>query len=352
MRRLKCAFYRVARTLGLFALARRLTGDKLRILCYHGVAFDDEHRFAPGLFMRPETIRARFDALKRLRHPVLPLGEACRRLRDGTLPRAAVVITYDDGFHGNYAFYGRLHEETGLPATLYVTTYYVTKGVPIFRIAIRYMFWKTTRTAVSLAGLPGGDGGTIDLADRERSKAAVWALIRHAEEHLDEPGRVALARTLGERLGVDYDALVRDRRLSLMTPEEIRSAADRGLDVQLHTHRHRFPDDEAITLREIADNRAVLEPILGRSCDHLCYPSGVFDRVQWPWLEACGVVSGTTCELGLNDARTPLYGLKRFLDAETVRPIEFEAEISGFAELLRRLRRRPAPAGAATNYGH
>lgn len=351
-RNLKIGLYRVCRALGLFAASRRLTGGQLRILCYHGVSFDDEHLYAPGLFMRPETIRARFDTLRRQGYPVLPLGEACRRLKEGTLPRAAVVITYDDGFHGNYAFHGRLHEETGLPATLYVTTYYVVKGTPIFRHAVRYMFWKSTRSEVSLEGIPGTDGGMLALSDRARADAVVWALVRHAEEHLDEPSRVALSRTLGERLGMDYDALAKSRRLSLMTPEEIREVAGRGLDIQLHTHRHLFPSDEAVVRREIADNRAVLEPIVGRRCDHLCYPSGVFDQAQWPWLESCGIVSGTTCELGFNEARTPLYGLKRFLDAETVQPIEFEAEVSGFAELLRRLRGRPAPARLPTNYGH
>lgn len=355
-RDLKIGLYRICRALGLFAVSRRLTGGQLRILCYHGVSFEDEHRYAPGLFMRPETIRARFDHLRRQGYPVLPLSEACQRLKAGTLPRAAVAITYDDGFYGNYAFHGRLHEETGLPATLYVTTYYVVKGTPIFRHAVRYMFWKSTRTEVNLEGIPGTDDGALAMADRERADAVIWALIRHAEEHLDEPGRVALSRALGERLGMDYDAMARSRRLSLMTPEEIREAADRGLDIQLHTHRHMFPSDETIVRREIADNREVLESILGRSCDHLCYPSGVFDRDQWPWMESCGIASGTTCERGFNDAQTPLYGLKRFLDAETVQPIEFEAEVSGFAELLRRtsrrFRRRPSPVGSPTNHGH
>ena len=48
--------------------------------------------------------------------------------------------------------------------------------------------------------------------------------------------------------------------------------------------------------------------------------------------------------------------MRRFLDAETVREIEFEAEISGFTELLRRaralLRRGAAAPPAPQNYGH
>ncbi len=109
--------------------------------------------------------------------------------------------------------------------------------------------------------------------------------------------------------------------------------------------------------REIDDNRAVLEPIVGRPCDHLCYPSGVYTPDQWPWLEACAIASATTCELGLNDRCTPRFGLRRFLDSETVSEIEFEAEISGFAELIRRARSvllpgRRSVSSAPGNYGH
>ena len=139
-----------------------------------------------------------------------------------------------------------------------------------------------------------------------------------------------------------------------MTPDEIRSLADLGMDIQLHTHRHQFPPVEELARRELEDNRAVLEPILGRSCHHLCYPSGVFTPEQWPWLEACEIASATTCLPGLNRIDTPRYGLRRFLDAETVTAIEFEAELAGLAELLRRARSivRPRPPAPTKNYGH
>jgi len=356
LRDLKCHAYRVSQGLGLFALARRLTRKSLRILCYHGLSIDDEHLYSPGLFMRPETIRSRFETLARGNYPVLPLDRACAGLRDGTLPDCAVVITYDDGFYGNYLHSAALQEEFRLPATIYVTTYYVVKQVPIFRLAIQYMFWKTDRDEVALGGIPGIDCGTLQRADRTRADEVMWGLIRHAEQSLNEPQRVELARDVGTRLGIDYDELARSRRLSLMTPEEIRSLAALGLDIQLHTHRHQLPCDEEQVRREIGDNRSILEPILGRPCDHLCYPSGVFTAEQWPWLESCGIKSATTCEVGLDDARTPRYGLRRFLDGETVRAIEFEAEISGFAELIRRaaslLGRGQRPTAAPQNYGH
>jgi peptidoglycan/xylan/chitin deacetylase (PgdA/CDA1 family) len=344
--------------MGLFAVARRLTGDRLRILCYHGLSVTDEHLYSPGLFMKAETVRSRFDILVRGAYPVLHLDEAFERLRAGGLPRSAVVITYDDGFYGNFVHSPSWHGDGRLPATIYVTTYYVAHQNPIFRHAVRYMFWKTKAAEVSFADLPGLDAGgeALSLSDLDRGDAAQWRLIRHAETHLDENGRVELARELGRRLGVDYDELAGCRGLGLMTPDEIGALSRMGLDIQLHTHRHHMPLDEALLRREIEDNRAVLEPIVGRPCDHLCYPSGVFHSEQMPWLEACGIKTATTCENGLNDAQTPPYRLRRFLDGESVRPIEFEAEISGFAELVRRLGslfgRGASQRAPGSNQGH
>jgi hypothetical protein len=113
----------------------------------------------------------------------------------------------------------------------------------------------------------------------------------------------------------------------------------------LHTHRHRFPEEETAASREIADNRAVLEPVVGVPLRHFCYPSGIWSPRVWPTLEAAGIKSATTCDPGLNFHDTNRFGLRRILDAESVTAISLEAELSGFKYLLRRaFAWRPAAA--------
>lgn len=75
-----------AKYLGLFRLSRILTRRGLRILCYHGGALEDEHRFSPGTFMTQETFRRRMEHLIDHGYPVLGLEEALARMDDGTLP--------------------------------------------------------------------------------------------------------------------------------------------------------------------------------------------------------------------------------------------------------------------------
>src|SRR5262249_46313146 len=143
-------------------------------------------------------------------------------------------------------------------------------------------------------------------------------------------GRIAAA------LAIDPQPLLDNRMLSLLSTREVGLLAAQGFDVQLHTHRHRFPsNDHEAAMREVTENRTRLEAITRRPAQHFCYPSGIFPSGQWPWLAQLGVASATTCLPGLNHRGTHRYCLRRFLDSEDVRFIEFQAELAGFNEILR-----------------
>jgi hypothetical protein len=58
--------------------------------------------------------------------------------------------------------------------------------------------------------------------------------------------------------------------------------------------------------------------------------------VHLPWLEEAQVESATTCDPGMNRRGDSLLTLRRFLDSSETSQLEFEAELSGFSELLRR----------------
>jgi len=333
---IKDLVYSAAKASGLFPWAQQRDRDGLCILCYHGFSFDDEHSFRPKLFLTPELFRQRMKYLKGAGYSVLPLDEAIGRLRRGKLGEKELVITIDDGFHSVAALAAPILAEVGFTATIYVTTYYVQRNNPIFRLAMQYIFWKTPLAAIDCTDFP------IDLIGPQPTKAApgettLWQLIDLGEKRLDEDGRMALAREVSRKLGVDFEELASSRRLSLMSEAEVADLADRGFDIQLHTHRHRLPPDSAEARREVQDNRAALARLSGRPLNHLCYPSGEWSPDLWPVLAAEGVATATTCDPGRNYPSTPLLGLKRFLDFQNIPPIVFEAEVSGFSELVRRL---------------
>ena len=335
---LKRMLFHLCKLLGLFRLSRRLTRDGLRILCYHGFAIDDECSFSRRTFISSETFTRRLAYLKKGGFPVLVLEEALDALEDGTLSPDAIVITIDDGFYSVKSSAFPLLAEHGFPFTVYITSYYAVKGTPVFNLVIQYMFWKSRMDHIDLRGL--GMPGLKEVSFRDPGEKArvMWDIIRYGDSECNEEGRLELSRRVGAQLGVDYEAIARNRMLSIMTLDEIEDLVKAGVDIQLHAHRHSFPLDRERAIRELEMNREVLEPIVGSKLHHFCYPSGIWSREQWPWLSETGIRSAVTCDRGLNFKGAPMYGLLRIGDDEGLSQIEFEAEISGFTELFRKLR--------------
>ncbi|HMY48841.1 MAG TPA: polysaccharide deacetylase family protein [Rhodocyclaceae bacterium] len=322
------AFYRLARLLGLFTLASWLYRGRQSILCYHAFAFEDEHLFRPQLFMQPATFARRLDLLARRGYRVITLDEALRRLDAGSARLRDVVITIDDGFISVLRHAAPALAARRIPAMLYLTTHYQTAARPVADLVAQYLIWRALRRyperADALAALlPPGEGGPIARYQR-----------------LDKPARRAFLRNARAAGVLEPESAGLDERFRIVTAEQVRALQAAGLSIELHTHRHRYPADPAQLRREIDDNRAALAACGVAAARHLCYPSGEWRTASFPVLEAAGVVSATTCIAGLNERTTPRLALHRFLDADDISDIEFEAEISGFKELLRGARRR------------
>lgn len=331
----KQAVLHLSKALGLFRLSRRLTRRGLRILCYHGFAVEDESLFRPKLFMSRALVEKRMLHLKEAGYPVLPLGEAVDRLERRDLPDACTVITIDDGWAGTFEYGAGLFLQNSFPATLYVTTYFSVKQTPVFMVAVQYAFWKTAAPALDLADLDPSLSGTFSLHEAKEKELAEAKIMDYGNRVADNVCRENLLQRLCERLAVDYASLLETRKFHLISPEQIHELSEKGIDIQIHTHRHRLPEEESEVLREIADNRSVLEPLTGKRLEHLCYPSGVWSRASWPWLSQAGVRTAVTCDRGINYAGTPKLALLRLLDDETISEIEFEGEMAGFLEILR-----------------
>ena len=96
--------------------------NRLLILCYHGTSLEDEHLWRPALYMSPEVLGQRLDALRAMRCAVLPLDEALTRLRSRDLPPRSVAITVDDGTYDFYKQAYPLLKKYDFPVTVYQTT--------------------------------------------------------------------------------------------------------------------------------------------------------------------------------------------------------------------------------------
>jgi peptidoglycan/xylan/chitin deacetylase (PgdA/CDA1 family) len=310
---------------------------RLLILCYHGVARSDEHLWNPGLYISATRFARRLKLLRRHGCSVLPLGEALERLARNDLPDRAVVLTFDDGYYDFAATAYPLLRTHGFPSTVYLTTLRCEHNLPIVRLLISYVLWTRRDRSLDGDGLPGLKPVAYPLAEPAARDAIVETLVAASRaSNFDRFGNDGVARAVAERLDVDYDRLAAQRMLTLLAPHEVSSLAGQGVDFQLHTHRHRSPDDAALLAREIRDNRQRIERMTGRPAAHFCYPSGVYFRRQLGTLRAEGVVSATTCDPGLAHAGSEMLLLPRFVDTDHVSDNNFSSWITGTAALMSR----------------
>jgi peptidoglycan/xylan/chitin deacetylase (PgdA/CDA1 family) len=303
---LKQAFLVAARPLGLAALARRATRRQLRILCYHGIWLTPGFEFGSYTFINPEQFERRMARLKRSGLAVLPLGEAVERLERDDLPDAAVAITIDDGWASTLTHMVPVLEALELPATLYASTWYSGHDLPVVNVAIAYL--------CAAAG-----------------RADIDVPARVAEiEALPVGSRLQALRDFGAALGVS-EAWLEKRQFHNMSAGELAEAHRRGLDIQLHTHRHINVATCIDELpRELADNRAFLAAAIGDGpFEHFCYPSGSYHPDAPQLLASNGIRSATLARAGLNAPGSDRYALRRLLDGRPISDALFDAYLSG-----------------------
>jgi peptidoglycan/xylan/chitin deacetylase (PgdA/CDA1 family) len=319
------------RSAGVYSMAAHSARRKNRllILCYHGISLSDEHDWLGFLFISPERFRQRLACLRGMKANVLTLDEGLARLGNGTLPDRSVVITFDDGFYDFHRHALPMLNEFGFPATLYLTTYYSGRPYPIINLALDYLMAKCGQASIDV---PIADGRIktmplVNWMDRQRAKLAYLEYFKSKEFSTEDKDEYA--RSLADQFRIDYDALLTSRYGQVMTPDEAAEAARAGIDIQLHTHRHRTPVDRELFLRELRDNAVQIREISGKEPRHFCYPSGHNDPAFLPWLREFGVKSATTCERGFASPASDSLLLPRVLDDSNMDLLEFEGIVSG-----------------------
>jgi peptidoglycan/xylan/chitin deacetylase (PgdA/CDA1 family) len=341
-KRLRHATLTILKTGGVFGRIKESAWrqQRLLILCYHGVAIDDENQWLPQLYMSPHQLEERFAMLHAGRYAVLPLAEALERLFRKDLPPRSVAITFDDGGYDFYLQAWPLLRKYELPATVYLTTYYSEAQFPTPLIC-SYMLWKVRQTGpfnLTPIGMPK----SVSLLTTE-SRQAVWGQLSQETSRQDLNGgqKDQIAARLAECLGIDYAKLRQSRILSLLNFDEVKHLANEGVDFQLHTHRHRTPVNEELFRREIRDNRASITRMVAGERKHFCYPSGAYRPEFLEWLKKEKIISATTCDTGLAAVNSNPLLLPRLVDTSERTDLEFESWLTGVGHLISRRKRAP-----------
>lgn len=288
------------------------------ILCYHRVAEEQEDPWA--LCVTPEHFEAQMTVLRRSGRPCLGMTELWDGLHAGSLPRGAIVVTFDDGYLDNLTAALPILERTGVPATVFVTTDAVgTDGT---------MWWDELTDLL----LTPGPTGTLDLpaiglacelaelaanatrppwrvqeteppTARHDAYLRLWRRLAQAD---DETRRTVLA-DLRAQLGGSA------RRRLMMDEAQVRTLAGHELvEIGAHTVTHpSLPTLCRDDLRfELATGKERLEAMIGREVRWLAYPFGHHDDATVAGARAAGfdlavTTSGGSIRHGTDPLRLP-----------------------------------------------
>jgi peptidoglycan/xylan/chitin deacetylase (PgdA/CDA1 family) len=304
---------------------------RLSILIFHRVLRE------PDPLLPAEPTAADFDALLahlKGRFSVLPLGDAVDRLHRGALPRAALAITFDDGYADNLSVAAPLLRKHGVPATLFIATGYLDGGI-MWNDRVIAAFRSTSKTKIDLT--ERGLGVYATTTDGER-RAGMDALLRELKYRASAE-RERLAQAVLDAADVAVPAS------PMLTSDGVRSLASYGIDVGAHTITHPIlaRTSAGDAWREIAEGKRALESIAGRPVTLFAYPNGKpgddYGGEHVRMVREAGFIAAVSTAWGAAHRAIDRMQLPRFTPWNRT-PLRFDLL------MLRNLRRRPAEAFA------
>ncbi|MFV8165920.1 polysaccharide deacetylase family protein [Mycobacterium sp. 134] len=312
---------------GIPAVARWSNRRRLAILTFHGI---EQEPLSPACWHVLDVASLRLQLEYMRRHfTVLPLDEALERMRDGTLPDRAAVLTFDDGTRNLATHAAPVLRELHMPAAVFLTTGPMGSDETLWPDRLWLAFAGTTAGEVDLpdAGLPGYPLRTA----ADRGIAYAQAVVRLKD--FPDTERVDRLNTLVTRLGQAENTDPGPFRL--LSWDEARALTTDGL-VTLYPHSVTHPilsrcSDEKVD-HEITDSCAALERETGKAPTIFAYPNGRaqdFDERAKAVLRRNGVRWALSTSYGFADATSDPLALPRISIGGNLSWAGFQVLVSG-----------------------
>jgi peptidoglycan/xylan/chitin deacetylase (PgdA/CDA1 family) len=273
------------------------------ILTFHRVN-DDHDPFLPALSTAVFAARMAHIAQH---YRVLAVEELVERVRQGTTPRNALALTFDDGYRDNLTHAAPILARHRLPATIFLATGYIgTPEVPWFdRVALA--FKRSLRMDVTLPG-----GQPLPLQTEGDRLAGLTLAMGWLKALPDEERRRAVERL---EANLRPRGLERPKRV-MLTWEEVDALRGLGFSLGAHTVTHpilsRLTPERA--REEIQGSKDAIERTVGVPVRAFAYPNGGpedYSSTTVRIVQECGFRCAVSTRRGLNGPATPAFELRR-----------------------------------------
>lgn len=240
-----------------------LNRGRLSILIYHRVLTQRDPLF-PG-----QADASMFDRQLRLLKRffwVIPLLEATRRLRDGTLPPRAACITFDDGYADNAEVALPLLLQHGLPACFFITSGYLDGG-QMWNDSIIEAVRNAPGDMLDLSGF-NLDQAYFPIGTPKLRRQAIAALLANIK-YLPFEQRETIAAKLRGKMEKPTELMMKSHHVAMLHRV--------GMEIGAHTASHPILTtlSERAACANVAEGKRHLESIIKKSVNLFAYPNGI-----------------------------------------------------------------------------
>ena len=251
---------------------------------------------------------------------VLPLCEAVRLLKAGSLPPRALCITFDDGYSNNFHLARPILARKRLPATIFVAPGFLDNGRMFNDTIIESI--RRARDTLDLREAGFGAYSLVDLASRRSAIDEIIGALKYSDEKERRLRADRIADVVGAALPSDL----------MMTEAEVREAHSGGLEIGAHTLNHPILCrlKPQVAEREIVASKLRLQEITGAPVKAFAYPNGRpnkdYDARHAAMVRNAGFDLAVSTAWGAATASSDVYQLPR-IAAWDRHPLKFAGRI-------------------------
>ncbi|MGP9801185.1 polysaccharide deacetylase family protein [Rheinheimera sp. NSM] len=293
-------------------MLKQLTAaNRLTILIYHQVLAEPDPLF-PGQ-MHAARFAQHMALLQRYFSP-LPLSEAVQRLQQHRLPRAAVAVTFDDGYANNLDVALPILQQYGITATCFIATGF-SDGQSMWNDIISDTVRHATASAKTAALNFTAFGRQLPPALPLQDVAQLIQALLMAVKYLPPAQRLAIAQTFAADNAFSPQPV-------MMQPVQLLRWHQAGMELGAHTVNHpilaTLDDNTAAT--EISQSKQQLSA-LGVPVNGFAYPNGRFGKDfgqrDMALVQQAGFDFAVSTNSGSNGAQQDKFALRRFTPWDT-----------------------------------
>lgn len=298
------------------------------VLMYHEV-LPDEVTLPAWTIVRESEFQWQMQYLARYFY-ILSMDQAIERLNGkqrGQRPFA--VITFDDGYKGNFSTVLPIMESLGLPFVLYVATRAIMENSLYWYDQVISLLTgkKDIEVVVEVQEMPCSERFYIPgkATDKRRWKEMDRLLSRLKE--LPASVRESIVQKLAEKHAL------KDISIKMLSAGELSRLAESELvTIGGHTHSHELLDQLSpkVVSQTLLESNAIIRELTGAIPRHFSYPNGNYNQQVMQQVQKAGYKTAVTTQKGIWSKSEGLWEIPRVGIGRFDSKARFKALISGW----------------------